>query len=443
MKEHIVTVSNIALGETKQRREVASPTPGYLLVAFSNSLLRLIHPSLFADSMKTGFGIRWRLLLVVSMLLLLSFFQFADTLLPAVEVIRSARIKPSTRLTKYTPGAVIVALEDRISTTSSITAPDYMKEYFMYDITAKRALVDLYKHLIEHKVDFPIFEDRLNSNSAREDDGPLICLAITTARRRYSPISYLVQAVSAILNRMNYKKYKDKVYVHVFNVDPDPEQHEDVDLIRTILPVTDVKAPIASIDGDFEIHSLHHENMDYALILRLLNSIGCQYPIMVEDDSLATLDWVESILLAIRQLSERETRNDWLVLKLYTARQEYSDKYERGVSEYDMGWNSVANMINREYLLNIADELETTTLDAVRHQDDSWFVIKDHTINKCAKRLNVSFLAFEPVIFQHTGIFSSVRERALDREAVNRWDMTSKRFDGAGYPIQFRRDYWH
>ena len=413
--------------------------------AFVSKSFRSYFP-LESPLMKGKFLMRSKLILIVSVLFILCIFQIADTLVPAWGAWSSViETKHRQRITEFSYEAMKSAINERMDETSSIIVPEFMEEHFMYDLSAKRALIDLYKFVDEKKIQLPIFEDRvmkLDSEKSVSKDGPLICLGITTARRQNSPISYLIQGVSAILNRMNYKLHKDKVYIHVFNVDADPGNHEDIDLVRPLLPVTNVKAEIPVFSSTFKVHSLHHENMDYAMSLRILNKIGCQYPVMVEDDSVATVDWVEAILMAIDQLSRRPVKNDWLVVKFYTAREEYSDKYERGISEYDMGWNSVCNLINKEYILNVAEELESTTLNAVRNEDDSLFIIKDHTINKCAVRLHLKFLAFEPVIFQHTGIFSSVRARSLDKEAVTRWDMASKRFDGAGHPINFRREFW-
>jgi hypothetical protein len=340
----------------------------------------------------------------------------------------------------FNTGTIMSVLSEMKDETSRIQRPDYVEKFFMYDITAKQALIDLYEYFANNQVSLPLFEDRLVHGHGDKGE-PFICVAVPTMRRKNSPISYLIQSISALLNRMDYKNNKNRVYIHVFNVDPNPEEHFEVELIRPLVPVTVVKAPLDA-NGAFKPNFLHHENMDYSLIIKHLHQLGCKYPIIGEDDAIVTPNWVSSVMHAAEQLEHRPVKDDWMVTKLYITRDDYSKPYNRGIQEYDIGWNSVANMFNRKHMLEITKDMEATTLEAIKNQDDSKFLITDHSMNFSAKRLKLRFLSYEPVVFQHTGIFSAVRNRLIDRESVEHRDMQSRRFDGDQTPVVFDRTMW-
>jgi hypothetical protein len=385
-----------------------------------------------------------RLRIVLYVVFVLAIMQMFDTGSTTWRMRRTIE-KHRERIREYSAPRIISALQDMISTMEYIDPPDYLEHYFMYDITAKRALIDLYRYIEENNVPLPLFENKLEGftqDTLPRKDGPLICISIATARRLTSSISYLIQMISALLNRMNYKKYKNDVYIHVFNVDNEPDEFIDIDLIKPLLPITNIKSKLEPNWG-FVPSRLHYEDMDNSLIIQKFHQLGCQYPVFVEDDAVPTTDWVDSIMLAIKQLRDRPKGDDWLLVKFYVAHEVYDDtNFKRGVSEYDMGWNSVANMINPKYMPFVIRELQFTTQISIEHRDQKLLVIKDHVMNRSARLLGLKQLAFEPVIFQHTGIFSSVRDRFIDKESVERWDMSAGRFDAEKKPIEFNRELW-
>ena len=99
--------------------------------------------------------------------------------------------------------------------------PKYLAKYFMYDLTAKEALFEMNAWLYENTCSLPLFEDRLAADY-KNTKSPKICISVTSARRQGSPFSYVAQAVSSLVNRMNFKAHKEDVYIHVFNVDSEP-----------------------------------------------------------------------------------------------------------------------------------------------------------------------------------------------------------------------------
>lgn len=107
----------------------------------------------------------------------------------------------------------------------------------MYDSSSKLALFDILNFVYTRRLPVPLFDDIVNLKQKTEE----VCVSITTASRGKSPISYLIQTVTALLARMNYPRSRDNIRIQVFNVDREPGEHAEVNLIRHLLPVTDVK----------------------------------------------------------------------------------------------------------------------------------------------------------------------------------------------------------
>ena len=320
----------------------------------------------------------------------------------------------------------------------------YLKVHYLYDSSAKQALLDLTSWLNHQgKIRLPLFENRITvTASTKQSPDPKICVSLASKRREGSPIAYLVQAVSALLNRMQWTVHKDIVYIHVFNVDNEPEKHLEVDLVKHLVPVTNLKVPIER-NGDFPIEQDYHESLDNAVILRNLYKIGCQYPILLEDDALATENWVESVLLAIEQLEGRKnSRRDWFVVKLFVARPSYPTPITKGVNPYDPTFNTVAVMISRKFMIHFAEALERTVSEAVANKDDKHHLPKDLLLNRLHAEEGLPLEAFEPVVFQHTGVYSSVGKRELDEAHATSWIMFSEYFESEGKPITFDSKMW-
>jgi len=327
--------------------------------------------------------------------------------------------------------------------------PEHLQQYAMYDFTAKEALVDLKDWLYENKVKLPLFENKLEQSNPRSTK---VCLFAATARRTNSPFSYIVQAISGILNRMDYARHKDDVYIHVFNVDAHPDEHIDVQTVRHLVPVTNIKAPY-SIPN---IPRKYQENLDFALILRKITTMNCQYPIIIEDDALPAEYWVDSVMHAISQLEQRHPKNSsssavvsnqpvvskpWLAMKLYCAREVPLSTPPTGLTDYFQRWNSVAITLNPTMLIEIAEQLEKNVYDA--KTDFSRPIAKDDDVAEYVAYKGYAGYCYEPVVFQHTGVYSSIVERQTDKGAVNYWYMKSHYFASEGKPIVFNQTLWH
>lgn len=320
----------------------------------------------------------------------------------------------------------------------------YLKVHYLYDSTAKQALLNLTSWLHhQDEIRLPLFENRITEiASTKHFPNPRICVSVASKRREGSPIAYLVQGVSALLNRMQWAVHKDIVYIHVFNVDNEPEKHLEVDLIKHLVPVTNLKVPLEK-NGDFPITPHYHESLDNAGILRNLHKIGCQYPILLEDDALATENWVESVLLAIEQLESREnTGLDWFVVKLFVARASYPTPITKGINGYNPTFNSVAFTINRKLMIHLAEALERMVSETVATKNHDAHLPIDLLLNRLHAEEGLPLEAFEPVVFQHTGVYSSLARTELDEKSATSWIMFSKYFESEGKPIIFDSKMW-
>jgi hypothetical protein len=197
----------------------------------------------------------------------------------------------------------------------------------------------------------------------------------------------------------------------------------------------------------------YQENLDNADVFRRMHSLNCQYPIFIEDDALAKENWTDSVMLAIKQMEQFDLQrkekdhimaNPWLMVKLYCAREHAPDLAPKeGVNTgYFQRWNTVAMMINREYVLNVSDHLEGVVRNAIAREKYDLPIAKDEDIDNWRMKTGLTGMCFEPVIFQHTGVFSSVVDRFPDKESVNLWYMKSMYFESDKKPVSFNESDW-
>ena len=338
-------------------------------------------------------------------------------------------------------------LRSAISEVSLMSFPDHLKEYVMYDLTAKKALLDLHEWLYTNQYPLPLFKDRLVAGET--SDGPRVCVGITSANRPHAPFSYLIQTVSALLNRLNYAKYKKDVYIHVFNIDEG--EHEEAKVVSQFVPVTNLER-ISSDKGD-RLPRKYQENLDNADVLRQMHSLNCQYPIFIEDDALAKENWMDSVMLAIHEMEQFDferkaivpiSARPWLMVKLYCAREHAPDLAPKeGVNtSYFQRWNTVAMMFNREFVLNVSNHLEIVVRNAIAREKFDLPIAKDEDIDNWRNKTGLTGMCFEPVIFQHTGVYSSVQSRIPDQKSVNLWYMKSMYFQSHEQPVSFNESHW-
>jgi len=179
-----------------------------------------------------------------------------------------------------------------------------MGKFVMYQKSSEEALSQLKKYIESVSLPLPLLDIPALSHPNR------ICFGIQTSNRPHSPFKYLLQIVAALLTRMNYRKHKNDVYMHVFNMEAKAGDHRYIHLIKGLLPITHVHAEIPSLRG-----KKAPESADRPIVLRHLLNLGCKNPILIEDDALPEENWVHSVNNAISQL----LNSDWFIINLSPA----------------------------------------------------------------------------------------------------------------------------
>jgi hypothetical protein len=338
---------------------------------------------------------------------------------------------------------VIGALEASRDKVASVVHSETVDWYFSYDLSGKQALIDLYRYIKDNDIKLPLFDDRLTPalEGSRIEPVPKVCAIVITHSRHQSWFSYLVQTVSGLLNRMNYSKYKDSFYVYVVNVDHNPEAHPELNLIRDLVPVTNV---LYKVTGSFEIPYKLQENSDYSRMIRMFDKIGCEYPIMVEDDALAQVNWADEVMLGIKEIEEKYSKKDkqWFATKLFNKRDSFS---KTGINEWPHVYYTVAMMYNAATWLVLADELDAVINKSLKQGWFDYTEAKDYIVDRAARTASGWMLSYDPVIFQHTGLASTLENRDMSDYGATELKKNprySKFFPSDGIPIVFNVTHW-
>ena len=312
---------------------------------------------------------------------------------------------------------------------SAITAQgpeELMKKLSVYDASAKSSMDQIQEWTAREGSSLPLFPNLIENPDASRK--PNICVGIQTSLRPNSPFSYLRQTVAAMLARMDFPS-TDEVYIHAFGL----KGKGGLASVSALIPVTEVDLADART-----MRTVLQQSRLHARVLRQLQGIGCQHIVMLEDDALATFDWVDRVKDAITQANARHI--DWLMVKLFTARPPGDRAWTRGLNSYDQRFGAVAYLINNAHVTAFADMLDAAVADAqagnaVRPEVDLVIIQFTDTRGKAV-------LAFEPVVFQHTGIFSAANPGRTPAEFAAHWGMQSRDFAAEGRAIQFRPERW-
>ena len=306
--------------------------------------------------------------------------------------------------------------------------PQLLNVYFFYDATARIAALEMSRWLHAQQKQLPLFANRLSPHSATADN-PKFCVMILSARRRDATTSALKQTVVSLLTRMQMFAERSDFYIHVFNVDSEPEKHTEIIEITDLVPVSTLKNTKYSheVTGRKD-----QETLDYFDSLRATHSIGCPYATILEDDTLADVNWTKRL----RDVAAAVEGKSWGLVRLYT---EDKEKLQ-GLSTKLPPWGSVAMMYNREYLLPLAHGLEQGLLLNVRKGKLEW--PKDMDIPVVLGKLEAPQFTFYPPIFQHIGVFSSVQNTTVEESYAQAVIHTAHLFESHRVPLFFDPDRW-
>jgi hypothetical protein len=159
--------------------------------------------------------------------------------------------------------------------------------------------------------------------------------------------------------------------------------------------------------------------------------------VVLEDDALAEENWVDSVRLAIKQVEKQDHLN-WFIVKLFMYRRTSPPLRQRGISRFLDQTCASAVMYNRNQLIPFAAFIEETWKASDSRTKSPNLIAKDRLIYhySLASRGRRNTYAFEPVIFQHIGIYSSIYWPPTRSEAQIR-AVTSRYFQSEGKPIVF------
>jgi hypothetical protein len=297
----------------------------------------------------------------------------------------------------------------------------------MYDGSARLANRELSHWIKAHNIKFPLFTNMYEQTDINAKP-PKFCIGVMTARRVGAPLNSISQLVTALLARMDPCKDRSDFYIHVFNVDENPGTFFEVKEIEHLVPITVVKNKQYTAK-----HRKHQETLDYIAMMRILHEFGCPYATIIEDDALPDEHWTDKMRDAAARL---EKLDDWILTRLFT------DMRETPLAVLDTQvpqHGTPAMMFNRKYLLKIAADVEKDLLEKLPTDQD--IQPKDLILAELLQFYNISQFAYYPVIFQHTGVFSSVQDRTMD-ETLGRFPAYSKFFDSHGLPVVFYPQRW-
>lgn len=310
----------------------------------------------------------------------------------------------------------------------------------VYHESAKWALRDLSKWIHQHRIRLPLFQNRLGRPQFPH---PKVCVAISTRIRNNGSFSYIFQSVSALLNRMNYYKSRNHVYVHVFNTDPQVDSHPELTVVAQFLPVTFVSNRMM----DIEIPEEYQDPLDTAQIYRMVHGMQCLYPIFVDDYAIAKSNWVDSVLSTIKQIElytksrTKTAHRSWLSVKSKCGSQ--TSRTKLCSRETDGLTDAVASLINREHLIPLADYLESTVLTAIE-RNDSRILITTEVIEKFREVKDLRSFCFERHIFQHPGFYTTTIGSLSGSTSLLRGNVVDEEcFDHSFRQISFNQTFWN
>lgn len=300
----------------------------------------------------------------------------------------------------------------------------------MYFQTAMSALAMFRDDLNRKNVPLPLFLDRSLPEN-RPSSPTEVCVGVLTSRRISSPYAYIKQAISSLLVRMNLPD--PDVYIHVFNVDSFPQSHSEISEIRDLVPVSNLKARKPEALLKVEIPQKFQESLDYGETFRTMKRMMCRNILIVEDDAIASDDWVNRIREALTQL---DAQPDWFLVRLYAVRKTVRiPKGLKGITDFDQGYGTVAVMINSNHVDDFADSMERAVVASIT--GETYFEAKDLFISDYKWSTGLPVQALEPSIFQHTGMYSSLVVRNLDPDAKINRGMYARNFVSENVPITF------
>lgn len=182
---------------------------------------------------------------------------------------------------------------------------------------ARLALSEMEAWARARGLDLPLFD----RPSARR-----LCVGVVSVRRDDArdevdgePLEYLGQTIAGLLTRVPWS-HQDRLRLTLYNVDGDPGAHREAvalsRLVRTVSPDYQKLVGMGASEILQRGGVIWKENLDYQAALQHQLSLGCEYSLLLEDDSLAAPGWYEEVE---RILAAIPADTPWHYTKLYTT----------------------------------------------------------------------------------------------------------------------------
>lgn len=223
---------------------------------------------------------------------------------------------------------------------------------------------------------------------------------------------YLSQTLASLVTRLS--THKDSVYIHVFNADSQPHLHTEALGMSDLFPGSTVRAQLPALSGAaLNLTEVSRrkllEGVGFVNILNEMQAWKCPNYVLLEDDALAEQGWSSSVLAAAQQLRARKA---WLVTRLYTVRKYVPLFMPWGISDFDQGFNTVALLLNAQFLAPMAEQVRAAIDRVISTGSAKHFPAKDNfMVDRLTLLFKAPILSFEPPVFQHVGVFSSLESR--------------------------------
>ena len=382
---------------------------------------------------------------------------------------------------------------------------DFMHTFDTYLNESLNAIKHIEEWILMYSIDKPLFNNIIN------DTANQLCVGIIT-KKRHATYFYPVQSVASLLTRTKLK-YQANIFITFLNVDDEPLKHDDLIYLDNLIGSVQVPAMnkdwnktklVPKVKEAFDYAKI----MEYFYT----NKTACKYALLVEDDSIAAFEWYEKIYEALRIVDDKEPKSTskWLCIKLFTSYR-YFDflthmptliktilvtflasfiqmivlislrlikfKFLRhfelyalflntllivfwlnfthisplgyGISEYSIGFNTVANVYPRSILgalsLYIERYVKRYLHDA--KTDITSFLPKDLLLKEFKNEFRLKEYIVEPAVFQHVGLQSSFSQRLFDK--FNIFKVQYRPFQSYSFnkeylrPIVFDPNYWY
>ena len=161
----------------------------------------------------------------------------------------------------------------------------------------------------------------------------ILCVGMIS-KKRLGDRLYPIQTVVSLLTRVKLK-YQDRILLDIFNMDKAAALNTDLNFVNSLVNIVNVNT---NVDFSMQIPKVK-EAFDYASVMEFYANerTDCDYVALIEDDSIACLNWYEKLIEALENIDSsynlwrkyfnsnyytsnfKDASQYWMCLKLFTS----------------------------------------------------------------------------------------------------------------------------